>query len=83
MHADIVIIHLAHDTKEDMYALNRTYRLKEENVGTPKIYIGANYEKIQEKNRKECWLTNCVDYLQGNIKNAEYILSKDHGACIK
>ena len=48
------ILHLAHDTKADMYALYRTYRLKEEIVGTPERYLGSNANKVHKKNGKEC-----------------------------
>ena len=47
------IIHLAPDTKDNMYALNHAYILNEENVGTPKRYIGANIKTFQMKNEKE------------------------------
>ena len=49
------IINLSHDLKEDMYALNCTYILKEEIIGTPTRYIGENAEKVQMDNEKECW----------------------------
>ena len=48
------IIYLANDPKEDMDALNYTYRFKQESVGTPEIYLGANVQKFQVNNGKEC-----------------------------
>ena len=46
------IIHLAHDLKEDMYALNCTYALNENIVGPPKRFLEANVEKLRMDNRK-------------------------------
>ena len=47
------IIHLAHDLKEDMYALNCTYALNENIVGPPKRFLEANVEKLRMDNRKQ------------------------------
>ena len=63
--------------------LNHTYRLKEESVGPPKRYLGANVENEHMENGKECWSMRCVYYLQGGINNVDDILSKYHGACLK
>ena len=41
--------------------LNHTYRLKEESVGPPKRYLGANVENEHMENGKDCWSMRCVD----------------------
>ena len=77
------ILHLANSPKQDMDDFNCTYRLKEESVGPPKIYLGDNVKKFHMENRKQLWEIHCVDYLQVLIKNLDDTLSKDHWACIK
>ena len=77
------ILHLAHDPKEDMNALNHTHILKDGIIGPTKIYIGAKSEKVRMENVKYCCPIHCVDYLQGAIRNVKDILSKDHGYCLK
>ena len=49
------ILHLTHYLKEDMDALNRTYRLEDDSVGTPNRYLGDNFEKVRIENGRECW----------------------------
>ena len=66
-----------------MYALNHTYRLKEEIIGPHNRYIGSNVDKVHTDNGKKFWSMYCVYYLQKYIKNVEDILYKDRGACIK
>ena len=77
------IIHLKYDPKEDMDAFNCTNILKEDIVGPSQMDIGANVEKFQMQNGKEYWSMHCVDYLQGDIKNTNDILSNYHGVCLK
>ena len=73
------ILHLVYDPKDNINALNSTYILKEYSGGWPKIYIGANIDKVQIDNGMKCWSINCVDCLQVDIKNAYGILLKDNG----
>ena len=46
------------------------YRLKE-GFGPPYQYLGANVEKVQLKDGRVVWSTNCVDYLKIAIKNVD------------
>ena len=54
------IIHLVHDLKEDIDALNLTYRLKEEIAGPPNKYLGSNVKKVHTENGKDYWPMHCV-----------------------
>ena len=45
------LLHIGFKPKEDMYALNMIYRLKE-GFGTPDQYLGANVEKVQLKDER-------------------------------
>ena len=51
-----------------MDALYIIYRFNEV-FGPPDRYLGANFEKIQLKNGRVVWSTNCVEDLKSAIKN--------------
>ena len=49
-----------------MDALNMIYQLKEE-FGPPDRYLGAHVVKVQLKDGKVVWSTNCVGHLNITI----------------
>ena len=64
------LLQICFKPKEDMDALNMIYRLKE-GFGPPDRYLGANVEKLQLKDGRVVWSTNCVDYLKSAIENVD------------
>ena len=64
------LLHIGFKQKEDMDALNMIYRLKEVFV-PPSRYLGENVEKVQLKDGRVVWSTNCVDYLNSAIENVD------------
>ena len=55
------------------------YRLKG-GFGPPDRYLGANVEKVQLKDGRVVWSTNCVDYLKSEIENFDNSLGLDKKA---
>ena len=55
------LLHIGFNPKEYMDALNMIYWLNDGFV-TPDLYLGANVEKVQLKDGRVVWYTNCVDY---------------------
>ena len=64
------LLHIGFNPKEDMDALNTIYWLKEV-FGPPDRYLGANVEKLQLKDGRVVWSTNCVGYLKRAIGNVD------------
>ena len=64
------LLHIGFNTKEGMDALNMMYRLKGV-IEPPDRCLGANVEKVQLKDGKVVWSTNCVDYLKSAIENVD------------
>ena len=64
------LIHICLNPKGGMDALCMLYRLKE-GSGPPDLYLGANVEKVQLKDRRVVCSTNCVDYLNRSIENVD------------
>ena len=71
------LLHIGFKPKEDMDALNMIYRLKG-GFGPPERYLGANVEKVQLKDGRVVWYTNCVDYLNSAIEFFDNLLGVDN-----
>ena len=67
------VLHLAKDSPEDMLKINQVYRL-EEGFGPPDRYLGANVDKFQLEHERNFWSMTCVEYIHGDINNADSIL---------
>ena len=72
---DIMV--LSHDTKPTMGAIVSLYRLKDDSIGEPKQYLGANIGKYQLPDGRECWSMTGHDYVKNAIKNVEATLEKE------
>ena len=70
------LLNIGFKPKEYMDALNMIYRLKE-GFGPPDRYLGANVDKVQLKDGRVVWSTNCVDYLKIAIENVDNSLRVD------
>ena len=55
------LLHIGFKPKEYMDVLNIIYRGKE-GFGPPDQYLAANFEKVQLKDGRVVFSTNCVDY---------------------
>ena len=60
------LLRIGFKPKKDMDALNVIYQLKE-GFGPPHRYLGANIWKVQLKDGRFVWSTNCVAYLKSAI----------------
>jgi hypothetical protein len=65
------ILHLSHDTKPTMDALAKIYRLKDESLGPPERYLGANVKKYQLPDGRTAWSMSSRDYVKTAVKNVE------------
>ena len=73
------LLHISFNPKEDMDALNMIYWLNE-GFGSPGQYLGANVEKLQLKDGKVVWSTNCVNDLKSAIEVFDNSLGVDKTA---
>ena len=73
------LLHTGFNTKEEMYALNIIYWLKE-GFGPPDRYLGKNVERVQLKDGRFVLYINCVDYLKSAIENFDNSIGVDKTA---
>jgi len=59
-----------------MEQIKQLYQLKDDSVGPPKRYLGANVGKFQLKSRLECWSASPRDYVKSAVQNMEQVLSQ-------
>lgn len=58
--------------------IGRYFELKEESIGPPKIYLGANIRKVQLTNGTNCWAFGPSQYTQAAVRNVEDTSRKRH-----
>jgi len=71
------ILCVSHQPKKMMEQIKQLYRLKDDSIGPPTRYLGANVGKFQLKSRLECWSVSARDYVKSAVQNMEQVLSQD------
>lgn len=71
------LLHLHHDPKLFMQSLEEKYRLKDDSVGEPDRYLGANVEKVQLEDGRITWSMHSREYVSNAIDNLEESLRRD------
>jgi hypothetical protein len=69
------ILHLSHNCKPTMDALAKQYQLKEDSLGEPKLYLGANVGKYQLPDGRICWSISGCDYIKNSVKKLKNTLA--------
>ena len=77
------LLHLHHDPNLFMDQLEHTYRLKENSVGEPDRYLGANIDRVQLKDGRIVWSMTSKDYVINAIRNLEDMLEKEGASPLK
>jgi len=60
-----------------MNEIKELYQLKDDSVGPPNHYLGANIGKFQLSSGLECWSASARDYVKSAVRNMEDVLSQD------
>jgi len=71
------ILCVSHQPEWTMDQIKELYRLKNESVGPPSRYLGANVGKFQLKSGLECWSASAHDYVKSAVHNIEEVLAQD------
>mmetsp|Transcript_15996 Transcript_15996/g.23839 ORF Transcript_15996/g.23839 Transcript_15996/m.23839 type:complete len:1130 (+) Transcript_15996:7540-10929(+) len=68
------LLHIHHDPEAFMKELKGVYRLKDDSLGPPTRYLGANVEKVQLEDGSVAWSTTSEEYCRAAIDNVEKML---------
>lgn len=77
------ILHVSHDPNVVIGMLRTMYELKEDSVGVPTRYLGANVERVQLHDGKEVWAMTSHDYIASAIANVESMRKQDNEPPLK
>lgn len=77
------ILHISHNPSDMIDKLRSAYTLKEESVGSPKRYLGANIERVQTPDGRIIWAMTSEDYVRSAIQNVEGMLKGDGSPPLK
>ena len=69
------ILSISDDPKSTLIALTRTFKLKDDRIEPPDIYLGAQLG-IMQVNDVECWTMSAEKYVVSAVKNVEEALAK-------
>jgi len=71
------ILCISHRTHDTMQQIQQLYCLKDNMIGPPKRYLGANIAKFQLPDGTEAWSASTQDYVKTAVRNIEEVLSQD------
>ena len=69
------ILSVSHDPHSTLIALTTTFKLKDDKIEPPEIYLGAQLGKMTVGN-VECWTMSADKYVNESVKNVEEGLKK-------
>jgi Reverse transcriptase (RNA-dependent DNA polymerase) len=71
------ILCVSHDPRAVMEVLRKTYRLKDESVGPPTRYLGANIKRIELDSGDMAWMMCPQTYVETALANLHKQLAQD------
>ena len=73
------ILSISHDPHATLTALTSTFKLKDDKIAKPDVYLGAQLGKMVVDEVK-CWKMSAEKYVNASVKNVEERLAKK-GLC--
>ena len=71
------VLHLHEDPSLLMNELSKAYRLKDDSLGRPDRYLGANIDRVQMADGAIYWSMTSKEYVTNAISNVEKLLEDD------
>ena len=70
------VLCISHNPKETMNDIQKKFKLKNDKIEEPSVYLGASLTKMTNVNNNECWAMSSDQYCQAAVKNVETTLEK-------
>ena len=72
------ILSISHDPHSTLIALTTTFKLKDDKIEAPDVYLGAELAKMTVGSGEgiECWTMSADKYVDASVKNVEESLAK-------
>ena len=78
LYTDDVLVVSEHGKKFLRTEIGKYFKLKEESIGPPKIYLGGRMSKVTLDNGVEAWAFSSSQYVQTAVKNVEEAMAKQN-----
>ena len=70
------VLCISDNPKETMNDIQKKFKLKDDKIEEPSVYLGASLTNTKNVNNDECWVMSSDQYYQATIKNVETTLEK-------
>ena len=74
---DILIV--SHDAGNDLRKIDYYFKMKEDSIGDPDIYLGSKLRRVTLPNSVEAWMMSPAKYVAEAVKNVERYLASEYG----
>ncbi len=71
------ILAISHRPQQTMSQIQDLYLLKDDSMGPPKHYLGANIAHFQLPDGCQAWSASTHDYVKTPVQNIEEVLGQD------
>ena len=79
MYVDDILV-MSHDPKSSIEYLQGAYKIKDDRIGPPSIYLGANFSKFQvpgNPSGRSYWAIAADTYVKEAVKNLKALLAME------
>ena len=70
------VLAISHQSKHVLKGIQKKFKLKNDKMEVPKMYLGASLSKMDNENGDECWAMSSNDYCAAMVKTVEDNLKK-------
>ena len=70
------VLSVSHDAKKTMLGIKDDFKLKDDKIAEPEVYLGATIAKMQLDDGKWCWTMSPEQYVKAAVANVEERLAK-------
>ena len=70
------VLSISHDPKKSMRRIQDDFKLKDDKIAPPDVYLGATIEKMTAPNGKSCWSMSPEQYVKAAVTNVEEELAR-------
>jgi hypothetical protein len=70
------VLSISHDPMTTMKRIQRDFKLKDDKIAEPDVYLGATLSKMSLVGGKECWTMSPEQYVRAAVNNVEEDLAR-------
>ena len=70
------VLAISHQSKHVLKGIQKKFKIKNDKIEVPEMYLGASLSKMDNENGDECWAMSSNDYCAAMVKTVEDNLNK-------